>query len=49
MRMVTGDNIDTARSIAIKCGILKASEGEKSILEGPDFNNRIRHKPNEAV
>jgi Ca2+ transporting ATPase len=41
VRMVTGDNINTARSIAIKCGILKP--GDKGIiLEGKDFNKRIR-------
>ncbi|KAL7647962.1 UNVERIFIED_CONTAM: hypothetical protein RMT77_001578 [Armadillidium vulgare] len=41
VRMVTGDNINTARSIAGKCGILK--QGENSlILEGQEFNRRVR-------
>lgn len=39
VRMVTGDNIDTARSIATKCGIVKPGE-DFLILEGPDFNKR---------
>lgn len=39
--MVTGDNINTARSIATKCGILKPQE-DFLILEGKEFNRRIR-------
>ena len=39
--MVTGDNLATARSIAIKCGILK-NEEEFLVLEGKQFNERIR-------
>lgn len=39
--MVTGDNIDTARSIAEKCGI--TSKGDKFlVLEGKELNKRIR-------
>ncbi|KAK9305675.1 hypothetical protein QLX08_003438 [Tetragonisca angustula] len=41
VRMVTGDNINTARSIALKCGILKPNE-DFLILEGKEFNRRIR-------
>ncbi|XP_025830659.1 plasma membrane calcium-transporting ATPase 2 isoform X4 [Agrilus planipennis] len=41
VRMVTGDNINTARSIATKCGILKPNE-DFLILEGKEFNRRIR-------
>ncbi|ESO03383.1 hypothetical protein HELRODRAFT_187088 [Helobdella robusta] len=41
VRMVTGDNINTARSIATKCGIIKPSD-DFIIMEGPDFNSRIR-------
>lgn len=40
VRMVTGDNINTARSIAIKCGILKPGE-EFLVMEGREFNKRI--------
>ncbi|XP_061400205.1 plasma membrane calcium-transporting ATPase 3-like [Musca vetustissima] len=41
VRMVTGDNINTARSIATKCGILKPGD-DFLILEGKEFNKRIR-------
>lgn len=41
VRMVTGDNVNTARSIAIKCGIIKPSD-DFLILEGKEFNTRIR-------
>uniref|UniRef100_A0A0A9WKV1 Calcium-transporting ATPase n=2 Tax=Lygus hesperus TaxID=30085 RepID=A0A0A9WKV1_LYGHE len=41
VRMVTGDNINTARSIATKCGIVKPGE-DYLILEGKEFNRRIR-------
>ncbi|CAF1139095.1 unnamed protein product [Adineta ricciae] len=41
VRMVTGDNIMTARSIATKCGILKPDD-DFLVLEGKDFNQRIR-------
>lgn len=40
VRMVTGDNLTTARSIAKKCGLIK--DGDDSILiEGPDFRERV--------
>ncbi|VDL63676.1 unnamed protein product [Nippostrongylus brasiliensis] len=41
VRMVTGDNINTARSIATACGILKPG-ADFLALEGKDFNARIR-------
>ena len=41
VRMVTGDNVNTARSIATKCGILKPGE-DFLVLEGREFNARIR-------
>lgn len=41
VRMVTGDNVNTARSIAAKCGILKIND-EFLVLEGKEFNKRIR-------
>ncbi|KAJ8047066.1 Plasma membrane calcium-transporting ATPase 3 [Holothuria leucospilota] len=43
VRMVTGDNVNTARSIATKCGILKPEENFL-VLEGKEFNRRIRDK-----
>ncbi|XP_017328879.1 plasma membrane calcium-transporting ATPase 1 isoform X1 [Ictalurus punctatus] len=43
VRMVTGDNINTARTIASKCGIL--SPGDDFLcLEGKEFNRRIRNE-----
>ncbi|XP_031778697.1 plasma membrane calcium-transporting ATPase 2 isoform X5 [Nasonia vitripennis] len=47
VRMVTGDNVNTARSIALKCGILKPSE-DFLILEGKEFNKRIRDSHGEV-
>uniref|UniRef100_H3CBG7 Calcium-transporting ATPase n=1 Tax=Tetraodon nigroviridis TaxID=99883 RepID=H3CBG7_TETNG len=42
VRMVTGDNINTARAIATKCGIIVPEE-EFLCLEGKDFNQQIRN------
>ncbi|XP_035728518.1 plasma membrane calcium-transporting ATPase 2-like isoform X4 [Vespa mandarinia] len=47
VRMVTGDNINTARSIALKCGIIKPNE-DFLILEGKEFNRRIRDSNGEV-
>ena len=38
VRMVTGDNIHTARHIARECGILDEAQGH-TCMEGPDFRN----------
>ena len=40
--MVTGDNLDTARAIAIKCGILKPELSNSLVLEGDEFNRRVK-------
>lgn len=55
--MVTGDNIDTARSIAIKCGIINHSDNcnnnsinkknQFMILDGKQFNQMIRNDTGE--
>lgn len=47
VRMVTGDNINTARAIATKCGILHPGE-DFLCLEGKDFNRRIRNEKGEV-
>lgn len=47
VRMVTGDNIATATSIAIKCGIIKPTD-DFLILESKEFNKRIRDGNNEV-
>ncbi|XP_078530391.1 plasma membrane calcium-transporting ATPase 1 isoform X2 [Lissotriton helveticus] len=46
VRMVTGDNINTARAIATKCGILHPGE-EFLCIEGKEFNRRIRNEKGE--
>ncbi|XP_031135581.1 plasma membrane calcium-transporting ATPase 1-like [Sander lucioperca] len=43
VRMVTGDNINTARAIAIKCGILQPGD-DFLCMEGKEFNRRIRNE-----
>ncbi|DAZ99872.1 TPA: hypothetical protein N0F65_008615 [Lagenidium giganteum] len=40
VRMVTGDNISTARSIAGKCGIVKPDDGAL-VMEGLEFRTRV--------
>ncbi|KAL1460917.1 hypothetical protein WDU94_012853 [Cyamophila willieti] len=47
IRMITGDNINTARAIATKCGILKPGE-DNVILEGKEFNRQIRDSEGEV-
>lgn len=37
VRMVTGDNINTARAIAIDCGILLGPDDDHVVIEGPEF------------
>ncbi|MBN3304068.1 AT2B1 ATPase, partial [Amia calva] len=46
VRMVTGDNINTARAIATKCGILNPGD-DFLCLEGKEFNRRIRNEKGE--
>merc|ERR1712123_11155 len=41
VRMVTGDNINTARAIATKCGIVKPGDNYL-VMEGKEFNKRVR-------
>lgn len=47
VRMVTGDNLNTARAIATKCGILQPGD-EFLCLEGKEFNRRIRNEKGEV-
>ncbi|XP_027867823.1 plasma membrane calcium-transporting ATPase 1 isoform X5 [Xiphophorus couchianus] len=46
VRMVTGDNINTARAIACKCGILQPGD-DFLCLDGKEFNRRIRNERGE--
>jgi P-type Ca2+ transporter type 2B len=41
VRMITGDNLATATTIAIKCGIIKPDENFL-ILDSHEFNKKIR-------
>ncbi|XP_026783734.3 plasma membrane calcium-transporting ATPase 3a isoform X3 [Pangasianodon hypophthalmus] len=47
VRMVTGDNINTARAIAAKCGIINIGD-DFLCMEGKDFNRRIRNEKGEV-
>ncbi|XP_074644594.1 plasma membrane calcium-transporting ATPase 2-like isoform X2 [Tubulanus polymorphus] len=47
VRMVTGDNVNTARSIATKCGIINPGS-DFLVLEGKEFNRRIRDENDEV-
>ncbi|XP_023271876.1 plasma membrane calcium-transporting ATPase 1-like isoform X1 [Seriola lalandi dorsalis] len=47
VRMVTGDNINTARAIATKCGILLPGE-DFLCMEGKEFNQQIRNDKGEV-
>ncbi|XP_077460265.1 plasma membrane calcium-transporting ATPase 1-like isoform X2 [Stigmatopora argus] len=47
VRMVTGDNINTARAIATKCGILHPNE-DFLAMEGKEFNQHIRNDQGEV-
>ncbi|XP_029292014.1 plasma membrane calcium-transporting ATPase 3b isoform X2 [Cottoperca gobio] len=46
VRMVTGDNINTARAIAVKCGIIHPGD-DFICIDGKEFNRRIRNEKGE--
>ena len=46
--MVTGDNVNTARSIAQKCGILSYRD-PGLVLQSKEFNRRIRDAKGEVI
>ncbi|XP_026125205.1 plasma membrane calcium-transporting ATPase 3-like isoform X2 [Carassius auratus] len=46
VRMVTGDNINTARAIAAKCGIIHPGD-DFLCMDGKEFNRRIRNEKGE--
>ncbi|XP_010696566.1 putative calcium-transporting ATPase 13, plasma membrane-type [Beta vulgaris subsp. vulgaris] len=40
IKMITGDNVFTARAIAVECGILQAGDDiDSAVVEGPEFRN----------
>jgi len=49
VRMVTGDNINTARAIATKCGIISGKNPNELVLEGKEFNKRIRDPHSDEI
>lgn len=47
VRMVTGDNVNTARSIATKCGIITPNSNFL-VIEGKEFNRLVRNNRDEV-
>jgi len=45
VRMVTGDNVQTAVAIAQQCGIITESERIDLVMEGPVFRNKVLNDP----
>jgi len=41
VRMVTGDNLVTARAIAIECGIIDPKNKKSLVMNGADFIEKI--------
>ncbi len=41
VRMVTGDNVHTAKAIAMKCGIVTASDPMSAVMDGKTFRDRV--------
>lgn len=39
--MVTGDNVETAKSIAEKCGIIPKGNKGLLVLDGPTFRKKV--------
>lgn len=48
VRMITGDNINTARAIAIKCGIIDATNNFL-VMDSQEFNRIIRDEDGQIV
>ncbi len=48
VRMVTGDNINTARSIARSCGIIGVND-DFLVMEGKEFNERVKDEQGNVV
>ena len=44
--MVTGDNVDTARAIALKCNIITEDHGKEKerVMDGKEFNKKIMER-----
>lgn len=48
VRMVTGDNVNTARSIARSCGIIGVND-DFLVMEGKEFNQRVKDEQGNVV
>ena len=48
VRMVTGDNVATARSIALSCGIISVNDNFL-VMEGKEFNERVKDQNGNVV
>lgn len=48
VRLLTEDNVNTARSIALKCGIISLNDNS-IVLDGQEFNSQIQLKSNGEV
>jgi len=49
VRMVTGDNMETARAIATKCGIVTPQDGAGAVLDGKTFRDRVTDKEGNII
>jgi len=45
--MVTGDNVETARAIAERCGIIKPGDGYL-VMEGSEFRKKVTNAKGEV-
>ena len=48
VRMVTGDNVNTARSIARSCGIIGVND-DFLVIEGKEFNQRVKDEHGNVI
>lgn len=49
VRMVTGDNVETARAIAVKCGIVEPNFPSYCVMDGKEFNRRVKDSQGKEV
>ncbi|KAJ8749542.1 hypothetical protein K2173_025737 [Erythroxylum novogranatense] len=49
IKMITGDNIFTAKAIATECGILELNNDEEIVIEGAEFRNYTHEQRMEMV
>lgn len=49
VRMVTGDNVETAKSIAEKCGIIPKGNKGYLVLDGPTFRKKVMQQKEDGT